>query len=416
MSTSASQHALQHPYYIHAPGYRETSSGIVVLHTLCHELNIRGHEAYIVGTPVVNPAFQTPVLTAEILNSHRQRGLVPVVVYPEIVSGNPLGAQVCVRYILNNIGRLTGKQLNEGKDDLIFYYSENFIGDKGKDEIDYLFLPVVDPNLFKPDPAKVRDKTFVFQYRYPLEKIDFSRFPAGTELLSMSTPVSLAELAAKLQTGKALYTYEPSAVCTEAMMCGCPVIYMSEGGLPETPDRFLFGTNGSAMASERNGLLRAEATVSLIHPIVAAQMEVFAAQLPYFVESTQAASRKVQASNQAADVAQANSQQAAPLPEKAPLTPGVLILDPAGDEQKIQQSLQSLDVACAKEHLVVVVTTLDAEVPQWTPRLRYLKATAREYAAVVKAVSAHAEINWLTTVEAGTSLAEFSASQEAAQT
>lgn len=331
MSTSASQNQSQHPYYIHAPAYRETSSGIVVLHTLCHELNTRGHEAYVVGTPVVNPTMQTPVLTAEIVNSHRQRGLIPIVVYPEIVSGNPFGAQVCVRYILNNIGRLTGQPLNEGKDDLIFYYSENFIGDKKKDEVDYLFLPVVDPNLFKPDSTKVRDKNFVFQYRYPLEKIDFSRFPPGTELLSMATPVTLAELAAKLQTGKALYTYEPSAVCTEAMMCGCPVIYMSEGGLQETPDRFLFGTNGSAMVGERNGLLRAAATVGLIHPIVAAQMEVFAAQLPYFVESTQEASRKVQSRNQAAVVSQTSSQRPAMQPERSRVRTAVVISSEAPD-------------------------------------------------------------------------------------
>ncbi|WP_322031651.1 glycosyltransferase family 4 protein [Paraburkholderia sp. J76] len=325
MSTSASQHPPQHPYYIYAPAYRETSAGIVVLHTLCHELNSRGQEAYIVGTPVVNPALRTPVLTAEHANSHRQRGLVPIVVYPEIVSGNPLGAQVCVRYILNTIGRHTGQPLNEGKEDLIFYYSENFIGDKKKDEVDYLYLPVVDPNLFKPDPAKARDKAFVFQYRYPLEKIDFSRFPPGTELLSMAAPVSLPELAEKLQRGKVLYSYELSAVCVEAMMCGCPVIYMNEGGLQETPDRFMFGTNGSAMASERNGLLRAAATVDVIHPIVAGQMGVFAAHLPWFLESTQEASRKVQARNQAAVVSQVASQQAQRQPEKPKVRTALIV-------------------------------------------------------------------------------------------
>ncbi len=421
MSTSASQHPSQHPYYIYAPAYRETSAGIVVLHTLCHELNIRGHEAYIVGTAVTNRMMRTPVLTAEHAESHRRRGVVPIVVYPEIVSGNPLGAQVCVRYILNTIGRHTGQPLNEGKEDLIFYYSENFIGNKRKDEVDYLYLPVVDPNLFKPDPAKIRDKAFVFQYRYPLEKIDFSRFPPGTELMSMANPVSLPELAAKLQTGKVLYSYELSAVCVEAMMCGCPVIYMSEGGLRETPDGFMFGTNGSAMSNERNGLLRAAATVGVIHPIVSAQMGIFAAQLPWFVESTQEASRRVLSRNPTVVVSQSrhpehnaeNSGHAAnagqPL-AKTPLTPGVLILDPTGDEQKIQRSLESIDAELAKELLVVVITTLNAEVPEWTPRLRYLKATAREYPAVVEAVSAHAEIHWLTIAEAGTSLVEFCAS------
>ena len=36
----------EHPYYILAPDYRETSSGIVSLHYLCHLLNLSGREAY----------------------------------------------------------------------------------------------------------------------------------------------------------------------------------------------------------------------------------------------------------------------------------------------------------------------------------------------------------------------------------
>lgn len=39
----------EHPYYIMAPDYRETSSGIASLHYLCHLLNLNGREAYICG-------------------------------------------------------------------------------------------------------------------------------------------------------------------------------------------------------------------------------------------------------------------------------------------------------------------------------------------------------------------------------
>jgi len=37
----------EHPYYVYAPDYRETSSGIVSLHYLCHLLNLNGREAYL---------------------------------------------------------------------------------------------------------------------------------------------------------------------------------------------------------------------------------------------------------------------------------------------------------------------------------------------------------------------------------
>lgn len=298
MPTSLSHQPSKHPYYIYAPAYRETSAGIVVLHELCHALNVHGYEAYITGTQAIGPGLHTPLLTREIMDNHLRSGLIPIAVYPEVVCGNPINTQVCVRYILNKIGFLTGRPMDEGKDDLFFYYSDNFLGDKKKEEADFLFLPVISPDIFKPDPSKERNKTFVFQYRFPLEKIDFSLFPPDAELISMANPVSLAELAAKLQTGKVLYSYEASGVCAEAMMCGCPVIYMLEGGLKEAPDKFMFGTNGSAMVSERNGLARATATVGVIHSIFVAQLAVFDAQLPYFIEQTQAASRRGQAGKQ----------------------------------------------------------------------------------------------------------------------
>ncbi|EUC21289.1 glycosyltransferase family 4 protein [Paraburkholderia hospita] len=293
-----------HPYYIYAPPYRETSAGIVVLHTLCHALNVEGHEAYIIGTDVVNPDFDTPLATPDVRIRHKVLGLEPVAVYPEVVSGNPMNADVCVRYILNKIGYLTGKPLGEGKDDLFFYYSENFLGDAKKTDVDFLFLPVLDTELFKPDPSRKKDRTFVFQYRFPLDKIDFSLFPAGTELLSMANPVSLRELAEKLQGGRVLYSYELSSVCPEAMMCGCPVIYMPDGGLKDVPDQFAFGTNGSAIVTEKNGFARALATVDTIYPTVLAMSKVFRAQLPVFLEKTQSAARKTQLRKLAAPAAQ----------------------------------------------------------------------------------------------------------------
>lgn len=281
-----------HPYYIYAPAYRESSAGIVVMHTLCHLLNREGYDAYIVATDVVNPEFDTPLATPEVQIMHKMRGLMPIVVYPEVVSGNPMNAEVCVRYILNRIGYLSGKPLNEGKDDLFFYYSENFLGNARKKDVDFLFLPVLDTELFKPDPTRKKDRTFLFQYRFPIDKIDFSLFPPGTELLSMANPVTLAELAKKLQGGRVLYSYEQSSVCNEAMACGCPVIYMPDGGLTAVPDQFAFGVNGAAMANEKNGYARALATVDTVYPTVVALSRVFRADLPVFLEKTQDAARK----------------------------------------------------------------------------------------------------------------------------
>ena len=63
-----------HPYYIVAPDYTRTSSGIKVLHILCHALNERGYEAYVTAN-VRHPPLRTPPLTRDIIlrNYHPSR-------------------------------------------------------------------------------------------------------------------------------------------------------------------------------------------------------------------------------------------------------------------------------------------------------------------------------------------------------
>ncbi len=99
----------EHPYYFLAPAYRETSSGVVTLHYLCHMLNLSGREAYICGNDVVNPDLKTPVLTSAIAQRHVAMGKVPIAVYPEVFPGNPLNCSVVARFLLNFEGFLTAK-------------------------------------------------------------------------------------------------------------------------------------------------------------------------------------------------------------------------------------------------------------------------------------------------------------------
>ena len=95
------------PYYVEAPPYRRTSAGIKVLHLLCHTLNLIGEEAY-VTTDSVNPALRTPTITAEVVRRHLEAGVEPIVVYPEVVKGNPRNARSVVRYLLNRAGMIGG--------------------------------------------------------------------------------------------------------------------------------------------------------------------------------------------------------------------------------------------------------------------------------------------------------------------
>jgi len=136
-------------FIIYAPEYHYGGGGIIALHKLCDTLNRLGYEAKIWGKPPqsdnqkfsllkwprrfltktlaernvhntfnLNPSFLTPMATKkDIKNS--------IVIYPEIVSGNPLNASRVVRWILFKPGFFTG-EVNYGDDELFFCYNEVF--------------------------------------------------------------------------------------------------------------------------------------------------------------------------------------------------------------------------------------------------------------------------------------------------
>ena len=277
-----------HPYYIYAPDYRETSSGICVLHYLCHALNIAGHEAYVALCTVVNPQLRTPLLTGAIVERHKEAGKVPIVVYPEVITGNPLAGSVVVRYILNREGFLNGRGVGAADSDLFFYFAEDFRESNSHGTT--MTVPVIDSQLFSPptEPGK-RDKSYLYQHRYPVEKIDFSQLPADIELLTFKEPKSLAELAEIFQGAKVLYSYEISTTCTLALLCGCPVIYFRGDHIHSLPFETTLGCSGAALFDEPGGFERARDSVGKIRDIWREIEHTFWAQFEDFVVQTQEA-------------------------------------------------------------------------------------------------------------------------------
>lgn len=246
-----------HPYYIVAPDYRDSSAGIRVMHRLCHSLNALGYEAYIAGAQHFHTDLQTPPLDEETKTRHRHRGRVPIAVYSDIVTGNPLVAQVCVRYMLNKEGVIAGNAINAGPDDLFFYYSRAFTPD-ASGKFDYLKLQTHDLDLFKPDPECLKKGPLLYLNRIPPSAIDFTSLPPEIELLSNQNPLGLAELAKKLQSATALYSYESSTTCTLAMLCGCPVIAMTLAGYEQlgfsSQSLSIYGGRGYALTDAESDL------------------------------------------------------------------------------------------------------------------------------------------------------------------
>lgn len=213
------QPQIDHAYLIMAPDYRESSLGVQVIHRLCHMINEQGGRAFLVGCKV-NPEWNTPVLSQSEYISQIENKIF-IAVYPEVVTGNPLNAPVCVRYMLNREGVITGNQIKAGPDDIYFWFREEF-ADKDK-TADYLRIELQDLDFFCDDNL-TKDITLLYYNRVPKELIDFTEFPEDIHVLNMENPLSLHELGNLLKRAKKIYTYEASGTYILANLCGCPTV------------------------------------------------------------------------------------------------------------------------------------------------------------------------------------------------
>ncbi|HEC26263.1 MAG TPA: WavQ [Gammaproteobacteria bacterium] len=137
----------QFRWIIYAPTFDEYSGGAIALHRLCDLLNRGGVKSClypmalqtskrksfrclrIMGKAILNKLFRTPYKTFDKFMTPLCDAFDPnndIVVYPEIIVGNPLGAENVVRWLLHEPGYFSGDFLF-GKNDLFFYYQKAFL-------------------------------------------------------------------------------------------------------------------------------------------------------------------------------------------------------------------------------------------------------------------------------------------------
>lgn len=205
-------------YTIVTPAYGR-SAGVRVLHTLCHELNELGFVAKLVlmggGVPPhTNPKFNTPCL----LKQENQYLDESIVIYPEVISGNPLGAKNVVRYILNREGYINGQSMDSEENDFILSYSRAFV--KAHQT---LFIPVIDLNEFRFEEDSVRDQNMLWIGKGKVE--DLSGVPKGLVGITSNWPETPRDMAVNFKRTKFLYSFDfMSSINIEAVMCGAVTV------------------------------------------------------------------------------------------------------------------------------------------------------------------------------------------------
>jgi len=194
------------PYVVVTPIYRDNSNGVRVLHKLVHDLNERGYEAYCTSTP--NPLWNEPLITKEKITEDF------IVVYPEIIAGNPVGIHKVVRWALNKPGFLGGEPFKDG---LQFSWYKKYL-DKP-----LLTVNTIEPELFT---KGTNDKFDCFYRNKGWKK---PRVPMVEELREIIDCPSRWAYADLLKNTRIVYTYDDDTqLIYEAMLCGCRVIVVPE--------------------------------------------------------------------------------------------------------------------------------------------------------------------------------------------
>ena len=278
------------PYYIVSPDYTRKSMGIRVMHYLCHALNISGENAFMV-TNQVNPELRTPILTQNNIQYHLSLGLNPIAVYPEIYHGNPIGAKTVVRYLLNEPG-LCGGPTSFESTDILFAFRES-LRTPETPENNILYMPLIDRRIFNFNPLDNHNRNKILYYlaeyrnadiEYP-ELMDFLRNHAIQ--ITSTYPESHEELAELFKQAKVLVSFHFSSLAGEALLCGCPVHYISTQYTTYLQDQAALSVGGIASALNDDAIEEARKTLHIFDANYKIIEDNFWSQMDYFREITQ---------------------------------------------------------------------------------------------------------------------------------
>ena len=416
------------PYYIDAPAYRRTSAGIRVLHLLCHALNSIGEEAYLYPTET-NPALNTPLVTPELIERHKAASREPIVVYPEVVPGNPRKAASVVRYVLNRAGLLGGDSVYADTE-LIFGFGLNALPD-GAAPQNILFLPPIDTAIFNNQDNPYdhqRSGTLLYPGRHQAALSQYPQLAAEATLITYSWPESHEALAELLRRSEVVYCFESTAIAAEAALCGCPAVilpspFFNGVALSEAE----IGRNGIALNDSPEEVAFAQRTVGKMWDAYQAAETRFWSQLDHFVATTQAMPVSDVSAQPAEDPAAAEARRiyavwrkrqslqeidAQLLAERMVLKwaqrPGLhlLLAVHPGEESLLADTLDSLAAQLYPEWMLTVVTVLPTpEGLGDIPNLQWLSVRDPAHIDyVIDEMAAASPGTWLARIEPGVTL------------
>jgi hypothetical protein len=225
-------------FLVVAPQYQVRSGGVMVLHELCDALNRNGYPCGIVFLHGGNAAEQNFQFAfsdnkefhmpqgqrIEILNNTEFQEIINegVVIYPDLINGNPLGAKKIIRYILN---------FNESPfyGDFILSFSKIY-----SNYSNHVLFKTFKNSVFNDNEARPwneRNLNLTYFGKGP-SFIDCKLLP-NTLALERDWPRDKNQLAILLKQCKFLFTWDcVSATIQDAIMCGAIPILLHDQQIP----------------------------------------------------------------------------------------------------------------------------------------------------------------------------------------
>lgn len=203
-------------YIIYAPFFSR-SNGVRALYQLYDLLSFQGYEVYMFCS-------QKCAGYKYIDKIDKYKRKHDIIIYPEIVNGNPLQFQNVVRYVLFFPGKNGGSSTYHSSE-IVFTWSKVYY------EAPVLYLSGIDTQLFYDEHLpKIQDCYFVHKggkWKY-VEEVE------GLLEINMNFPPTREALAKLLKTTRILYSYDAySALNEEAYLCGAQVKIITEKGFED---------------------------------------------------------------------------------------------------------------------------------------------------------------------------------------
>jgi hypothetical protein len=267
-------------FIVWAPPWSPSSAGIVVLHRLAQELSRRGEKVYMT-TDQQNPEWP-PIPTSG--QGYAKLSLASsIVIYPEIVHGNPLGCENVARLILHIPG-YWGGPVEFDKHEVLWAFLEFWNRRSGLNLPNgrILTVPYLDLDLFRDyGNERIRDYFYRGKGEQPDVYLDAESLGGKEEHNSQFGQVQLVE---KLNTARILYSYDNVTAMNDiARLCGCPVVLIPDPMYKREDIELLMGP-GMGYGLEEEALAKETMDSKRVKQIFIDREGIFQDQLTNFIE------------------------------------------------------------------------------------------------------------------------------------